>query len=332
MGRITSSSLRRRHRLLSWPEIHESLSAPDSHTVQWWACPLCIEWSSFFDSNSKRESYLSWKDLDEYECRLSYILSRLPRRHFLQRFDVFRQGALSYPEWEGIGNDSPTSLYVFTLFVASFHANSVLYLLSFMTVSVLRLMNVPVGAMNDIKSRSRTPSKTYWRLHQYLIISLHGRPTFLFGFLFSFLSRSNITCSIMLYTTDRMSLWDLLNDVCNMSSGDTSTMVYNSFATNSITATFTFWAINSSFSVVRLSTWRFSFSTGGSSLAAVAILLAHSTLWLFNAASYADIGTSSLVLFLTISNDGSREVGDTASAFVIGRSMSGCERVARLMS
>lgn len=190
-------------------------------------------------------------------------------------------------ECDWLCGDLTASSLVITLLILSAHLNAVRYFSCSMAASVISLMNVTVGFVNEpevyncfmsVKAAARVPNNfIIWAYNISLMYAL--------------CSMSNISSSLTLYTTDRTLFSALWNDVCNMSFRYQLIMVDNAFATKSFTGDFTSFALKFTLLLQQLLTLGFACSTCGSSLAVVGTLMVYTALWSLIYVSEADIST-----------------------------------------
>lgn len=168
------------------------------------ACSTSVEFSSFSNSNSGRECYLSVDDLYELDCLLASLFFNFPllRRPLARRL-----------ESEQISNNPSAALHVSTVSSMSFIVNAVLYLFCSWQYPFWHLKNLAISTRNEpevkkffdslLASASLSNSFAVYACNVPLLTSLH--------------CRSSATCSTTLYRSDRMLLCELWSDVLSMS-------------------------------------------------------------------------------------------------------------------
>lgn len=145
------------------------------------------------------ELYSTLGDFSEFECRLTSIFSHLMWQRFERRFHDFLRGSSLLPESERLGNDSPTSLYVSAVSIRSLDANAVLLFICSIQLPVLRLTNFGIGAMKELEVNNLFSSLSPAALvsNRFDMWPSNVSP------MTSLRSRSNMTSSTTLYTSDQ---------------------------------------------------------------------------------------------------------------------------------
>lgn len=160
-------------------------------------------------------------------------------------FKNFLRGGSLLGESEQLGGDSPSSLYHCTVSISAFDAYATLYFLFFLVVSIFRLTDVAIGAINeqevnrpfDNPSVASSVSK-YFAICASSVLSMTV-----------FRSKFNIIFSETFYTTGRTpfcAFWSVLHKA---GPSPSSTIVAILLATSSFTVHFISSAITSSFSL-----------------------------------------------------------------------------------